>query len=90
VEERVGGLADNHGIGVVEADVVAEGDADFGVAVERLAWLAAELGVQKAKKIHRNRVVLIVSSSRGVDLAAEVFVFGFGEFLGFEIFLFGK
>jgi hypothetical protein len=90
VEERVGGLADDHGVGVVEADVVAEGDADFGVAVAGVAGFAAELGSDRQRKIHANAVMPVVRSSHSMDLAAEVFVFGFSEFLGFEIFLFGE
>ena len=90
VEERVGGLADDHGVGVVKADVVAEGDADFGVAVAGVAEFAAELGIKTAEKICGNRIVSVGAFGPWKRMTGDKLVFVFCEFLGFEIFLFSE
>ena len=69
------GRADDHGVRVIESGVVRQLDAHFGVAVERLAGLAAELRSQSDDQINGDGVVPVAGPGHGMHRATDVFVF---------------
>lgn len=92
VLEVVGGgiwEADDHGVWIVEAGLVVEFDADFGVAIEGSAGFSAELCAGGEEGVGGDGVVEVAAAGHGVKGAAEVFVFHLSHFLSGEVVLDG-
>ena len=56
IAERIG-MAHHHRVRIIEPDLPGELDADLGIAVERLAKLAAEHPEQQPETGHRDHIV---------------------------------
>lgn len=80
-------VADDHGIGIVEARVIGQLDADLGVAVEGAAGLAPETGSEGDGDVGGDLIVPVSSTSHRMDLATKVLVFALGKQLTREILL---
>jgi len=79
--------ADGHGIGIGEACVIGQFDANLGVAVEGAKGFAAEMCEEQSGDIRRDLVVPVSGTSHGVDFATKILVPHFGEQFSLKIFL---